>query len=806
VIREKTLRKLEFNIILERLSEYATTPGGKERCEKLRPADHVETARGWLQDTDDALSHLSLHGDLPLGGISDIRPSLLLAKADGTLTCGDFLRIAAFLRAVERLKSVVESSERDHLSSIDVLLKSLEELPGFRERLDRSIASEDDLKDHASPDLFRIRRQLQEAKDAVRIALERVLAQKSSALQEPLVTIREGRYVVPVRSDRRQAIDGLVHDTSSTGSTLFIEPMAVVSLNNKIRELQSAEQHEIIRILRELSGIVATNASLLQENFECIGELDFFMAKACLATYQEAVRPKLNDQGVIVLYKARHPLIPKNEVVPIDFELGLSFRTLVITGPNTGGKTVTLKTCGLLTLMAMAGLMIPAASGSEISWFHTIAVDIGDEQSIEQSLSTFSSHMKELIAITNDAGPGMLALVDELGAGTDPSEGAALAIAILDHLKKAGAHTVATTHYQELKGYAMNTPDVENACCEFDIDTLQPTYHLLVGVPGVSNALSIASRLGLDQDIVENASSLISNEGAQFEHLVRSIETSHRKARKMEEDLVRLRVETEEAKEALTREREKWRVERERLRAEAQEKTVAMMEEASGDVEALLAKIREDASKSGGHRLESEARGTLHKLKRKYALSSSEATRLEQETSSYQCERIEIGEMYEAETLGVTGTARAISDDGKTVVLESGSFRVTVPASSLQRVKKDRRLDARKKRRHSARIRSATDNTADVRADVMSRASAELMLLGKRVDEALVLLDQFLDDAVLAGLTSVRIVHGKGTGALRQATQDALLRDRRVETFRLGGEGEGGDGVTIVKFCQRKSS
>jgi len=806
VIREKTIRKLEFNIILERLSEYAVTPGGRERCETLRPADSVAKSGAWLQDTEDALSHLSIYGELPLGGISDIRPSLLIAKADGTLSCADFLRIAAFLRAVERLRTVSESNDKERFSAIDTRLKALEILPGFRERLERSIAGEDDLKDHASPELYRLRRQLQEAKDNVRSALDRVLTQKSDALQESFVTIREGRYVVPVRADRRQAIDGLVHGTSSTGSTLFIEPMAVVSLNNKIRELQSAEQHEIMRILRELSGIVATNAALLQNNFEYIGELDFLMAKACLATDQEATRPKLNDKGLIQLNKARHPLIPKDEVVPIDFELGQRFRTLVITGPNTGGKTVTLKTCGLLTLMAMAGLMIPSASGSEISWFRTIAVDIGDEQSIEQSLSTFSSHMKELIAITNEAGPGMLALVDELGAGTDPSEGAALAIAILDHLKTAGAHTVATTHYQELKGYAMNTPGVENACCEFDVDTLQPTYHLLIGIPGVSNALSIASRLGLDSDIVDSARSLISNEGTQFEFLVKSIETSRRKAREMEEDLLRLREETTEAKEALTLEREKWHNERVRLRAETQAKTSEMMAEASRDVEDLLAKIREKASTSGGHRLESEARGALHTLKKKYAVSQAAAAEIDSELSSFQAESIEIGELYEAKTLGISGTARAVSDDGKNVVLESGSFRITVPALSLRRVQKDRHTDLRKRRLHSVRIRGATDNTADIRADVMSRASAELILLGKRVDEAWVLLDQFLDDAVLAGLTNVRIVHGKGTGALRQATQEALSRDRRVDTFRLGGEGEGGDGVTIVKLRHDKLS
>ena len=461
MISDKTKTTLEFPTVIMTLADFAQTAPGRLRAMALAPQSDFEGAHKALRETDDAVRRLLKYGELPLSGINDIRPFIRHAAAGAVLELSSFLRIASFLRAVERVLDAVDNSGREtEALLIHDLAARLIPLPGFRRRLEQSIRDEEDLYDEASEALASIRRRLRDAQGAVRRALDKVLVTHREALQEGIITMRSGRYVVPVRSDRRAAVRGIVHDSSSTGSTLFIEPMAVVELNNKIRELELEERHEVERILEELSGIVENQAETLLDDTEILAELDFRMAKAKLALHQEAALPVLNEAGVILLKKARHPLIARDRVVPIDFELGRDFNTLVITGPNTGGKTVSLKTCGLLTLMAMSGLFIPAKEKSSIAYFPSIEVDIGDEQSIEQNLSTFSSHMKEIIRITDTAGPGTLVLLDELGAGTDPSEGAALAIAILDHLKSSGCHTVATTHYRELKGYAMNEEGV----------------------------------------------------------------------------------------------------------------------------------------------------------------------------------------------------------------------------------------------------------------------------------------------------------------------------------------------------------
>ncbi len=669
----------------------------------------------------------------------------------------------------------------------------LEPLPGFRRRLEQSIRDEENLFDQASEELHRIRLKLRDAQAAVRRELDGVLAKQGEALQESIITIRGGRYVVPVRSDRRAAIRGLVHDTSSSGNTLFIEPMAVVELNNKIRELEAAERHEIHEILKELSVIAANQAETFLLNSKLLAELDFVMAKGKLAGQMDGSRPLLNDRGVIWLRKARHPLIEKDRVVPIDFELGRTFRTLVITGPNTGGKTVSLKTCGLLTLMAMAGLFIPAAEGSEIAWFRVVEADIGDEQSIEQSLSTFSSHMMEIIRITDWAAPGMLVLLDELGAGTDPSEGAALAMSILDYLKAAGCHTVATTHYRELKGYAMTETDVENACCEFDTDTLQPTYRLLIGVPGVSNAFAISSRLGLSPAIIDGARALISEEGAHFEDMVSAIEQSHKEARAMEEEIERLRDETDRARERLDRELEKFEGERQRILHEACVEAELLIADARKEVDEVLEELRSShhPDRDSDHRLTSEARGRLGAIDKKFQLRRQEGA--SGAGGSVRPEDVVLGKAYDTVSLGVSGFVRELPDAKNQVLLESGSFRVKVPVHELRRV--SRQAGAGKKR-----IGTPVGESSALRSEIVMRAGTELILLGKRVDEALSMIDHFLDEAVMAGLSPVRLVHGKGTGALRKATQEALSRDRRVRTFRAGGDGEGGDGVTIVEL------
>ncbi len=792
----KSLEKLEYDLIIELLAKRACTSIGRRLCHELLPAESLSLSLEGQEETEDAFRRLVKWGDLPFGGIDDIRPIVRQASAGATLDCGELMKIASFLRAVDRMLDAVadysHNEDESDESAIHRKARMLEPLPVFLRRLEQSVAGDDELFDHASEELYSIRRRLREAQDAVKKELDKVLVKHAGALQDNLITMRGGRYVVPVRSDRRAAVKGLVHDMSASGNTLFVEPMAVVELNNRIRELEAAEQHEILAILKELSAVVAAQAETLLTNTTILAELDFTMAKARLALDMDAIRPSMNDLGVISLLKARHPLIPKDRVVPIDFELGNTFKTLVITGPNTGGKTVTLKTCGLLTLMAMAGLFIPARTPSEISWFKKIEVDIGDEQSIEQNLSTFSSHMREVIRITETAGEGVLVLLDELGAGTDPSEGAALAIAILDYLRLTGCHTVATTHYRELKGYALNEEGVENACCEFDTETLQPTYKLLIGVPGVSNAFAISSRLGLDGAIIDKARALISDEGTRFEQLVSAIEQSHREARAMEEEIDRLRLETVRAKETLEMEREALSEERERLLSRAREEAASLLDETRTEIDLLLEEMRREAASDavGDHRVASEARGRLASIEKKYKMRSS---------AGYDADTLvdpatlRLGESYEARSLGVSGILRELPDSKEQVVLESGSFKVTVPVSELRPARKQRE---QKRRRRP----SKNETSSSLRSDIVMRASTELMLLGKRVDEAIGEIDLFLDDALLAGLSPVRIVHGKGTGALRKATQDYLMRDKRVKTFRAGGDGEGGDGVTVAEL------
>lgn len=785
MISDKTKTTLEFPAIIEALRGFSQTAPGRMRAMALAPFSDFQSAQKALNETDDAVQRLLQYGDLPLMGINDIRPFVRRAAAGAILDLAEFLRIASFLRAVERVLDAVEGDghAREALL-IHEMAGRLTPLPGFRRRLEQSIRDEEDLYDEASPELASIRRRLRDAQASVRRALDKVLVTHKEALQEGIITMRSGRYVVPVRSDRRAAVRGIVHDSSSTGSTLFIEPMAVVELNNKIRELELLERREIEKILQELSGIVENQADALIDDTEILAELDHRMAKAKLALDQEASRPLLNEQGVILLKKARHPLIARDRVVPIDFELGKTFNTLVITGPNTGGKTVSLKTCGLLTLMAMSGLFIPASDGSSISFFKQIEVDIGDEQSIFQNLSTFSSHMKEIIRITNTAGPGMLVLLDELGAGTDPSEGAALAIAILDHLKSSGCHTVATTHYRELKGYAMNEPGVENACCEFDTKTLQPTYKLLIGVPGVSNAFVISGRLGLSPEIIDRARSLISEEGQRFEELVSAIEESHREAREIEEKIARLEDEAVEANERLAMTREKLEKEHDKVLESAREEAALLLEAAREEIDQLLLRTK---GQSVDHRVASEARGRLSQISKKYQMRKKTPDIPEGPLTA---ETLVLGKKYRSRSLSIDGVVRALPDAKGQVVLEAGSFRVTVPLSDLTLVRASGKKKADKK--------TSATQASSLRSDIVMRAGAELMLLGKRADEALNLLDQFIDDALLAGLSPVRIVHGKGTGALRKATHESLSRDRRVETFRLGGEGEGGDGVTVV--------
>jgi DNA mismatch repair protein MutS2 len=506
---------LEYDKILSELMDLAHSEPGAELCAALQPSPDLATVQRRQAETADAVRLILEKGVLPLGGVSEIRPAVQRARSGAVLAIRELLHLNAFLAAVDRVRAAIpEDGPGERI--VYGLMAQLRPDRSLKNRLNTCIAGEDELYDQASSELASLRRRIRQAQSEVKERLQRLVRSQARALQEPLVTLRGDRYVVPVRSEYRSSIPGLVHDTSASGSTLFIEPLPVVELNNHIRELMGLEREEIERILVELSGMVAQSADLLIADANILAELDFIMAKGRLSLKEDAMMPQVNDSGRIRLQAARHPLIPRDRVVPIHFELGIRFNTLVITGPNTGGKTVALKTCGLFCLMAMAGLQIPAQDGSEVSVFDQVLADIGDEQSIEQDLSTFSAHMRNIIQITRQARPRTLVLLDELGSGTDPSEGAALAIAILDFLRSHDCRTVATTHYKELKGYALNTAGVENACCEFDSETLRPTYRLLIGVPGVSNAFAISLRLGLDEAIIAEARALLSEEGQRF--------------------------------------------------------------------------------------------------------------------------------------------------------------------------------------------------------------------------------------------------------------------------------------------------
>lgn len=789
---DRSLSILEYDKMIATLANLAQCEPGRRLCLDLSPSDRLTVVQERQAETDDAVRLILEHGLLPLSGVSDIGPAVARSRSGAQLNCGELLRIGAFLRTVARLRARLPA-DKPAEGIVYRLIAGLKPSDDLSLCLDEAIAGEDELHDRASAMLAGLRRRIRETQTQVKDSLARLIRSHARALQDQLVTLRGERYVVPVKAEHRGEIPGLVHDTSSSGATLFVEPLVVVELNNRIRELMGLEREEIDRILLELSGRVAGLADLLIQDLADVAQIDFISAKARLALDMQAMMPRLNDTGRIRLLDARHPLIPRNRVVPIHFELGLAFRTLVITGPNTGGKTVALKTCGLFCLMAMAGLHIPARDGSEISVFNQVLADIGDEQSIEQDLSTFSSHMRAIVSITTLAKPGTLVLVDELGSGTDPSEGAALAIAVLDDLRRKGCLTVATTHYKELKGYALRTPDVENACCEFDTETLRPTYRLLIGVPGVSNAFAISQRLGLADDIISQARLLLTDEGIRFEELVRSVEQSRIAAdRDRREAAERLAVAREHAQRA-TETKQALDEQRSQLIRQARQEARDLYADALQEVERLLDEIRsrvktEDLAEN--HRLATQLRQEIRAGMKQVDGDIGRAT-LSVQGRRLKPEELVIGKTYSAPALGLTGKLTEGPDNRGCYVLQSGSIKATVPGDALRRPPSEPT-----NRPGQRKLTSATTLSMDRHLNLQT----EIQLLGQTVEEATQNLDKFLDDAVLGGIQIIRIVHGKGTGALRSAVQQLLRRDKRVRSFRLGAYGEGDSGVTIAEL------
>ena len=808
-MEQRSLTILEYDKMVHELAGLAQTAPGRDLCGELLPSDQVDTVRQRQAETDDAVHLILEKGLLPLAGISEIRPSLLRARTEAVLNCPELLRIGAFLRAVERVRGQLPTDGPGE-RLVYILVNQLQPAHFLLSRLEACIAGEEELFDRASPQLFNLRRRIRDAQNDVKESLNRIVRGHARALQDQIVTLRDDRYVVPVKAEHRGEIPGIVHDTSASGSTLFIEPLPVVELNNKIRELMGLEKDEIERILEELSRLVAGQADLLTEDARILAVLDFMMAKGRLALKMKAMPPVVNDNGRIRLKAARHPLIPPDRVVPIDFELGLDFHTLVITGPNTGGKTVSLKTCGLFCLMAMAGLQIPAHEGSEISVFDEVLADIGDEQSIEQDLSTFSSHMRNIIHITQMAKPRTLVLVDELGSGTDPSEGAALAIAILDHLRRMGCLTVATTHYKELKGYALNTPNVENACCEFDTETLRPTYRLLIGVPGVSNAFAISRRLGLSAELIEQARALLSEEGIRFEELVLNIEHSRVQADQMRAEIEQIRAEALLRRQKMDQEQAESAEKNRRIVQQAREEARTLYQDAQLEIEDMLAELRRQMKQQDSEQQHLMATQTRQKLRANLGQIENEIGRATLSASGQALRpgSIQIGGIYLAPALGLTGKVLEGPDNRGNCILQSGSMKVSVPADAL-RLPGDEQAMAngsannrnnRRKQRLGLLSADARRGTQHLTMDRKLNATTEIQLLGQTVEEATANLDKFIDDAVLSGLQSIRIVHGKGTGALRAAVQQMLRTDKRIKTYRLGAYGEGDSGVTLAEL------
>lgn len=804
MIEQHSLEVLEYKKIIEKLAEQALSEPGKTLCLELKPANSFEQMRTELKETGDLVSYLILEPEFPLSSLEEIKPLLRKTRSEAVLELSELNRFVRFLDTVLAVKKrFLENQKNNHDYAVFQQIEYLNDLPNLAARLKQCIAGDDELYDRATSELFSIRRRIQSAQENIKTQLNRIVNSKSSALQDAIITIRSGRYVVPVKSENRSEIPGVVHDTSGSGATVFIEPLTVVELNNKIRELEIAERDEIYRILQELSGRIGQTADVLQYNAEILEHLDFVQAKAKLSFKMKATEPEINNQGRIILNNARHPLIDPEEVVPIYFELGTDFKTLVITGPNTGGKTVSLKTCGLFVLMAMSGLQIPAGDNSEISYFEQVLADIGDEQSIEQNLSTFSSHLKQIIHIIEKAGPSTLVLTDELGAGTDPSEGAALAISILDYLRQSGSHTVATTHYRELKGYALNTESVNNACCEFDEENLQPTYKLLIGVPGVSNAFKISKRLGLKDEIISKAEQLLSDENIRFEELVAAIEKSHHKAQAMQDEIQSLKRESDKQKLALEAEQERINATKEQEVAAAKQEALTIVQTARQEVEQLLEQLRTEIHEAQSSVSKQAAQKSAKEIERKLSETGKElSAQIQTEQYSKHIDQeltaadIEIGEYYHSVLLNLTGQAMTKPDNKEQVSLKSGSMTINVPLASL-RIAEQKNTAINQ---YSQQAMTERHSTKKIISDRKSMFQSEIKLLGLTVDEALFKLDDFIDDAVLANIPFIRIVHGKGTGALRQAVHNTLKRDKRVSSFRLAGHGEGDSGVTIAEL------
>lgn len=795
-MEKKALHILEFDKILNKMAEYTGNDAVKQRILDLMPATDLGEAEAMQQQTSEAVKLILRYGEPQNMTVPHVVPSLRRCAMGAVLSPKELLDIARVLSIARGVKRYLGSADAEEFPVLGALKQSLTAVKQLEEQLYMCILSEEEIADGASGELASIRRKMRNMQGKIKDMLDAMIrsSRYQKYLQDPIVTMRGDRYVIPVRAEYRAEVPGVVHDTSSSGATLFVEPMSVVNANNEIRDLRAKEQAEIERILAALSAEVSEYQGEIEADYETLCELDFIFCKGKLSADMGASEPVLNDKGRIYLKKARHPLIARRSVVANDIYLGGDFDTLVITGPNTGGKTVTLKTLGLFCLMAAAGLHIPANDNSSVAVFDSIWADIGDEQSIEQSLSTFSSHMKNIVNIVNKAGKNSLVLFDELGAGTDPVEGAALAVSVLEFLRLAGANTAATTHYSELKLYALSTPGVCNASCEFDVKTLQPTYKLLIGVPGKSNAFAISQRLGLDERIIERARSLMSEDNVRFEDLITDLHESKRVAEEEAQKAQRLRQEANALKEKIEEQKQTLEQRRQKLLDEARREAKRIILDAKDESAKVIKELNElkknVQNENVGKTIE-EARAKLRAKESGIDESFSGVIRPKAQQNAPKF--VKVGDAVEIVSLGQSGEVLKPQDADGNVLVQAGAMKIKVKLADLRLAPKAKKEQSQKGKKKDAR---SFVGYVSKKADVKT----EIDLRGMTLEEALLDADRFLDDAYMAGLNQVSIIHGKGTGVLRAGIADMLRRHRLVKSFRLGRYGEGETGVTIVEL------
>lgn len=793
-MNEKVLHTLEYDKIIEKLEQHAGSAAGKNYCRKLLPETEKNIILKEQRETSDALTHILTQGSISFQGTSDVRESLKRLEIGAILGTRELLSISKLLNTAGSVKAYFRKSlnEKEETGdSLNEYYQLIEPISPLMNEIRRCILAEDELADDASPGLQKVRQNMKRASNRIHEQLNSILnSSQKSMLQDGLITMRNGRYCLPVKAEYRSSFQGMLHDQSATGSTLFIEPSSVVKLNNEIRELELKEQEEIEKILASLSNQAAEHSFFIGQDFQTLSKLDFIFAKASLSKEMRGTEPSFPKDGCILIKKGRHPLIPKDKVVPIDLQLGKDFSLLIVTGPNTGGKTVSLKTVGLFTLMGQAGLHIPAFDGSRLRIFDEVYADIGDEQSIEQNLSTFSSHMTNIVSILANANEKSLTLFDELCAGTDPTEGAALAISILSHLHNHGIRTMATTHYSEIKVFALTTEGVENACCEFSVETLSPTYRLLIGIPGKSNAFAISAKIGLDETLIADARGRITEAETSFEDLISDLEASRSVIEREREEINVYKTEITALKQKLEQKEERLGERRDKIISEANEKALSILREAKEFADASIKNFHKFGEI---HASASEMEKERAKLRKKMSDTQDSLTKKQasQQQNNKAPKNLRIGDSVKVISMNLKGTVHSLPNAKGNLQVQMGILRSVVNINDLILLDEEDSPSSKKYKNTGA---------GKIKMSKSASISPEINLIGKTADEAITLLDKYLDDAYIAHLSSVRIVHGKGAGILRQAVQKHLKRQKYIKSFRLGEFGEGDSGVTIAVF------